>query len=27
VTEQTEALLREAQVPVACSPDVMEVVV
>ncbi len=27
VTEQTEALLREAQVPVACSPDVMEVLV
>jgi hypothetical protein len=27
VTEQTEALLREAQVPVACAPDVMEVLV
>src|SRR5215469_2728700 len=27
VTEQTEALLQEAQVPVACSPDVMEVLV
>lgn len=27
VTEQTETLLREAQVPVACPPDVMEVLV
>ena len=27
VTEQTEALLREAGVPVACPPDVMEVLV
>ena len=27
VTEQTEALLREAQVPVACPPDVMDVLV
>jgi len=27
VTEQTEALLAEAQVPVACPPDVMEVLV
>jgi MoxR-like ATPase len=27
VTEQTEALLREAQVPVACPPDVIEVLV
>jgi MoxR-like ATPase len=27
VTEQTEALLREAQVPVACPPDVIDVLV
>jgi hypothetical protein len=27
VTEQTETLLREAGVPVACSPDVMDVLV
>lgn len=27
VTEQTEALLREAHVPVACSPDVIDVLV